>query len=623
MKRSYCVIVLLACTLQLVHAQEFVKEGTVLPQHPRLLLLKGEEKQIGDMVATDATWRSMHQSILAQCDSFLSKPPVEHIKIGKRLLDKSRECLRRVFFLSYAWRMTQDQRYADRAEKEMLAVSAFSDWNPTHFLDVAEMTLAVSIGYDWLFDRLSDGSRAIIRNAILEKGLKASLDGRYNGWLTASHNWNQVCNGGMTYGALAIYEDEPTLCRQLINRAISTVALPMKAYGPDGGYPEGYSYWGYGTSYNVMMLSALEKALGSDYGLAEKNGFLKTASFLENMAGPSHSPFNFFDAGNGEELHPAMFWFASRLHDPSLLWMEKQRLVASESKQYLGNTLLPAIMIWGRGTNISNISPPSSTGWIGRGENPVALLRSSWSDTATFIGFKGGSPSINHAHMDIGSFVMDAEGVRWAMDFGMQSYESLESKGVDLWNMKQQSQRWEIFRYNNFAHNTLTVNNGLQRVEGRADFIAANASGPRMFAAIDMSSVYKGQLVSARRGVSLVNRSSVVVRDELETDSASTIRWTMATAATPVIIDAHTIELTKNGKKLQLQVAAPAEITLKTWPTTPVHSYDAPNPGTVLTGFEFTAPEHSKIAIEVWLVPAKALHYSRPVNIPLSQWEKR
>src|SRR6476469_7691116 len=148
------------------------------------------------MVATDAAWRSMHQSILAQCDSFLSKPPVEHIKIGKRLLDKSRECLRRVFFLSYAWRMTHDQRYADRAEKEMLAIAAFSDWNPTHFLDVAEMTMAMSIGYDWLFSGLSANSRQTIREAIIKKGIEPSQDSKYNSWLKAEHNWNQVCNAG-------------------------------------------------------------------------------------------------------------------------------------------------------------------------------------------------------------------------------------------------------------------------------------------------------------------------------------------------------------------------------------------------------------------------------------------
>ncbi len=33
----------------------------------------------------------------------------------------------------------------------------------------------------------------------------------------------------------------------------------MKDYGPDGPYAEGYGYWSYGTTYNVLFLSGLEK----------------------------------------------------------------------------------------------------------------------------------------------------------------------------------------------------------------------------------------------------------------------------------------------------------------------------------------------------------------------------
>ena len=35
----------------------------------------------------------------------------------------------------------------------------------------------------------------------------------------------------------------------------------MGHYAPDGAYPEGIGYWDYGTSFNVMFLSAIEKFL--------------------------------------------------------------------------------------------------------------------------------------------------------------------------------------------------------------------------------------------------------------------------------------------------------------------------------------------------------------------------
>jgi len=248
-----------------------------LPGHPRIMLLEGDEAAIKMTMASDDLWRSVHQSILVESNNITGKLPVERELIGRRLLDKSREALKRIFYLSHSWRMTSDTRFLNRAEKEMLAVSAFSDWNPSHFLDVAEMTMAVSIGYDWCYNGLSEESRKIIKEAILEKGLKPSLDSKNNSWLKASHNWNQVCNAGMTFGALAIYDEEPELARSLIDRAISSIILPMEDYQPDGAYPEGYGYWGYGTSFNIMFLSAMEKAFGSDYGLTINEGFFKTA----------------------------------------------------------------------------------------------------------------------------------------------------------------------------------------------------------------------------------------------------------------------------------------------------------------------------------------------------------
>ena len=237
-------------------------------------------------VAADKAWQNLQNAMVAECQRLQKEPPVQRIQIGRRLLDKSREALRRIFQLSYVYRVTGDAAMFKRAEAELLAVSAFSDWNPSHFLDVAEMTMAVAIGYDWLYEALSPESRKIIRDAIINKGLKLSMDPKYNSWLKVEHNWNQVCNAGMTYGAMAVYEDEPALAKQIINRSLESIVLSMKDYGPDGAYPEGYGYWGYGTSFNVMFISAIEKLFGKDFGLSSKLGFLQTASYLENMTGP-------------------------------------------------------------------------------------------------------------------------------------------------------------------------------------------------------------------------------------------------------------------------------------------------------------------------------------------------
>ena len=89
--------------------------------------------------------------------------------------------------------------------------------------------------------------------------------------------------------------------------------------------------------------------------------------------------------------------------------------------------LLPATMLWGKGISLEKLAPPKKQIWVGQGKNPVALMRTSWTNPdAIYVGLKGGSPSVSHGHMDVGSFVMDANGERWSMDLGMQEYESLE-----------------------------------------------------------------------------------------------------------------------------------------------------------------------------------------------------
>jgi len=517
--------------------------------------------------------------------------------------------------------MSGSAKYLDRAEREMLAIAGFSDWNPTHFLDVAEMTMAMAIGYDWLHDRLPAASRAAIRDAILHKGLEPSLEARYNSWLRAEHNWNQVCNAGMTYGALAIAEDHPQLARSIINRAVASIRIPMKDYGPDGIYPEGYGYWGYGTSFNVMFLSAVEKAFGTDFGLTRAPGFLQTAGFLEHMSGPTGKPFNYSDAGSGAGFHPAMVWMANRIKDPSVLWQEKKFLARTDPARLTGDRLLPSLMFWKGDIRMDEVKPPSQTRWVGQGKNPIALMRSSWTDSnAVYVATKGGSPSINHAHMDIGAFVMDALGLRWAMDFGMQDYESLESKGVKLWGRTQDSERWTVFRINNFAHNTLVVDSQLQRVDGKGEITAHGERKGFKYAVMDLSSVYQGQLASARRGIAIVDGRQVLVRDEwTSTDRETKVRWNLLTPAEVRITGPNEALLTLQGKTLRLVVESDAPIEMRTWSTDPPRSFDAPNPGTVLTGFIATLSPNSKASVSVHLLPGDA---QKQKTAPLDRWEK-
>ena len=178
MKRFTVLFFLIGCLMTAnarISLPSVFSDNMVLQEHPRLFLKQGEETRIAEAVGKFPAVARMHGIVMDWADSALSLNPVTRKMEGIRLLETSRESLKRVFALSYAWRMTGNPAYAERAEREMLACCSFEDWNPSHFLDVAEMSLSMAIGYDWLYDRLSETSRSIIRKAILEKGLYESL----------------------------------------------------------------------------------------------------------------------------------------------------------------------------------------------------------------------------------------------------------------------------------------------------------------------------------------------------------------------------------------------------------------------------------------------------------------
>ncbi|MDO4948997.1 MAG: heparinase II/III family protein [Bacteroidales bacterium] len=630
--KKFILSLLVCCWVGATFAQtEQVLPTTVLPRHPRLLLLRGEEKALRQKINRDAYWKSLQEGIVTECDRLLQEPVNERIQVGRRILTISRDNLRRIFLLSYAYRTTGKRQYLMRAEQEMLAAARFSDWNPSHFLDTSEMTMAMAIGYDWCYDALPGASREEIRAAIVEKGLKASLNEADAWFLKSDHNWNQVCNGGMLYGALAVFETDRQFCADIVNRSIGSVPLAMKAYAPDGAYPEGPGYWSYGTSYNVMLIAALEKIFGSSFGLLNASGFLQTGMYAQMMITPSLRQFCYSDNGTVVGFNPIVFWFYHKTHDPALLFNQKRLFERDASADYVSNwllpsnlhftadnerrqtqqgaSLLPMAMIFGAGSGASLANPPQpqSLMWIGRGQSPVAVMRSSWQPDALFLGFKMGTPKANHSHLDVGSFIFEAEGVRWAYDFGIEDYNRLEVAGVSLWGHGDGVQRWDVFRHRTQSHNTLTFNDKPQSAVEMANLDDSGDCNGAMYVMSDLSAMYADQLPGVKRAVSLVDKRYAVIQDQFTTAGQFTkVRWNMLTEADKVTFTTDTtVLLEKGGKKLYLKVDAPFPVRFYTHDVTPTNSYDSPNIGGQFVGFEADLALNATQQVTVYLMPGE------------------
>lgn len=607
MRTVLLLVAIFVC--QMLSAQENIAG------HPRLLLKAGEEARIKEMIAEDEAMARVHGAILAECDEILDLPVLERVMEGKRLLHTSREALKRIFWLSYSYRMTGNEAYAERAVDEMLAVSAFSDWNPSHFLDVGEMVMAVAIGYDWLYDHMTPSQRQTAKEAIVEKGFVPADDERYAGFYNLANNWNQVCCSGLLYGALATYEEHPEHAWELIDLYVKSVPFALACYAPDGGYPEGFNYWGYGTSFQVMMIAALESAMGTDFGLCEAPGFLDTSAFVQFMTAPTGECFNFSDSAPYAPCNMMMFWFASKTGDLQRIWLERQYLenlpddfMDEVDRRFTEHRLLPALMVFASRLDMSRPVQPDEHFRVYEGKTPLFIYREGWnSKEDAYLGIKGGSPMTSHAHMDAGSFVYEYDGVRWSMDLGMQDYHSLESRGIDLWNQGEGGQRWDVFRIGNESHSTLTVNGKHHMVKSFVPLTDVWKEKKRKGARLEMTSVFAGQVADAERDIWLDRKNHLHVEDRISASGRDIeVRWTMMTPAEAEIISEKEIRLEKNGRRMVLRFESSGLEALPfVLPDDPPHDYDAPNPGTCRVGFTVTVPAGAEAVLKASLVPVR------------------
>ncbi|MCX7887317.1 MAG: DUF4962 domain-containing protein, partial [Verrucomicrobiae bacterium] len=330
--------------------------ASLRPDHPRVMARPETFAGLKSLVAQGGLPAAMYAEIKKSGEKIL-REPVSHYEIpdGRRLLNVSRRVLGRVQTLAMLYRLEGDRRYAERAWRELEAAAQFKDWNPKHFLDTAEMTHAFAIGYDWLYDCWNEPQRKLLREAITTKGLREGLRvyDTKRGWARNVNNWNQVCNGGLLSGALAIADSEPQLAARIVQEAMQSVTLAMKHYEPDGAGTEGVTYWAYGSRYNVVLLASLDSALGTDFGLSQVGALGPSGYYQIYMSGAGRLAFNFADCGLRCVSEPQHFWLARRYNVPIFGWF---RLSALENKLDRTSVL---DLLWyderGRNANIQSL----------------------------------------------------------------------------------------------------------------------------------------------------------------------------------------------------------------------------------------------------------------------------
>jgi len=406
------------------------------------------------------------------------------------------------------------------------------------FLDCAETAVAVSLAYDWLYDKLLDEERQAIENAlfrhVLEPALAAYEDPSLL-WPKRRDNCALVSNSGILIAALAVLEQYRDLTTQLITKSLAASRNIFEAFAPDGAWPEGLSYWSLAIRYASLMVAGLESTLGESFGLADRPGFAQTGDFALHTVGPFGAAFNFGDSERQFDVSP-LAWLAHRFKRPIDGWL---------IRDYEG-WYLPFTTIWAKRSRAGPTTLNLPKGKIFRG-TALACFRNTWSSGSkarpVYIAIKGGNAPGNgrasagrpedmmlHTQADTGSFVVDGARRRWVIDLGSDDYDlpGYFDHGAD----KRSGPRWQYYRTHAAGHNTLVIDGLNQVPHARTPILGSSVEGDCKWVVFDLSAAYGKPAGSVRRGAALIGRQ-VMIQDEIDPEISDNVVWAIHTSADP------------------------------------------------------------------------------------------
>mgnify|MGYP000667710848 CR=1 FL=1 len=223
-----------------------------------------------------------------------------------------------------------------------------------------------------------------------------------------------------------------------------------------------------------------------------------------------------------------MFYFARLFDRPVYAWHQR--------RYRYGASALDLLWYDPRGTDADVARLPLDA-WFHNVD--VVFLRGKWNDPdAVFVGLKGGDNRANHSHLDLGTFVLDAQGQRWAVDIGADDYNLPGYFG---------DKRWTYYRLRTEGHNTLVMNGENQDPAAKAPIKAFESTRDHSFAVADLSAAYAKSARGVQRGIAMLDRKHVLVQDEIEAETPVDVEWTMHTNA-EAKIDGAVVTLSQKGE---------------------------------------------------------------------------
>ncbi|MFW5867249.1 MAG: heparinase II/III domain-containing protein [Armatimonadota bacterium] len=318
--------------------------------------------------------------------------------------------------LSFAYLITQEPKYAERAKEIALKVAQWAWWSDPDYgrgiacLDTGHLTKTMAIFYDWCHDTLSDAERTMIREAIADKGCEAIMRG-IDGYAPETNGY-AVLAAGLAAGGLAIRgEDERG--GVYLQRAIDATETSLDLSGADGGQFEGPMY---GTYLLDSLAHVLDGVVAADVdaGLME-HPFLETMDeyVISQMTPDGHEMPTFGDGSPVRGYPETMSVLANNGNSAAAWYLE-------QTGQLKPNTIHQFMRF-----DPDALQPEQPSFNPSRPLVDVGLvsLKAGYEPHTPYLCMKSGPPetSVGHAHFDSNAIVLSFLGEWLVSDRGYRA----------------------------------------------------------------------------------------------------------------------------------------------------------------------------------------------------------
>ena len=616
--------------------EQFLQAVNKEDSHPRLLINDEKIKEIKELAKTDLYYKSLIDGAIKLADSAMGdKVAVYAFNDNMRTNSNAEKFETRVKKLAFAYLLTGDKKYADRAWLEMDSVSRFPDINFSHVIDTGMWSSGLSFAYDWLYDYMTPEQRKQICDAIVRLELEPIGRAYYSGMpsngssgtargggIQATNmfarwksNYGAFVNSGVMISALAVCGEAPDIAFDCLEKSIRSWEYVLMGFAPDGVWLESPNYWKTMLSDMAYSFGALEGVYGNTFKLMEAPGIEKTCRDLLGYTSLNQR-FGYGDDQPSDKVFLSFdsFSFFSKYYNQKDVAMVRKIKLDPDLRKKYGNRMETAdmsildIIYYMPDVTEDDLNTIKRVD-VMRGMESFVVHEDFKDPNAFFLSAAGGPTTFYHAANDAGDFTFDMNGEAWGYIIGAGNYNVGDAE-------TRYSTRAE-------GHNTLTINPDekySQRAGSFCKLIDYDESDYGAYAVYDMTDLYEAGK-DMKRGFMVSNDfTKLTVRDEMTFKENSNGYWFMHTDADAFKLDENTIILSKHGKsitcKINVDKAAKYNISIMEayrLPTSPQLEGDA------------TYPKIRKIAIyfegkEADLDVQFGETVSNESGLPISQW---